>query len=188
MKKIIVSSLLVLMMSVSLFAQAISKQEASDSLPLAIDKFVDATLAYNVDEILGATYSKVFEIVPREQMSAALKAAINNEAFPKIKEMKVPKIGPVNAFSGGFYVVLDSSAKMQMNGNPSGDEANKAIQELLENQGMTVDFDKEKQLFNMSKEGKIVAINEGVGWTFVDYEQALSLNALPEDITSKIKK
>lgn len=190
MKKVIINSIILLAMSFSLVtAHALSKGEASQSLEPAISSFASASRDLDIEKILDSTYPKVFEVVPREQLSQALTSALKSEAAPKITGFTVSEDKTVEAFSGGFYSILNSDTSMVMNGFPDAD-TNKQMQSALEAQGLTVGFDEKNTTFNLSKKSKIIAINEGQGWKFVDFDQAVNFGQgfLPEEIYAALQK
>lgn len=175
--------------------QASHADDSLEALNKVLLAYNEATINGDVDTILDYTYPQLFDLAPREQMQASLEQMFTSEGAPEIFNLDTNVDGPIQNYNDGVFTTVTASTDMSMKSpDPENTETNEFMLNMLQEQmgaSSSVAFDDENGSFNISRAGKLIAINEGDSeWKLIDYEQALAVQAttpiIPEDIAEKL--
>jgi len=156
---------------------AVDMQAQDTALVNRLNAVLKHTKAKEYDKIMDYTYSKLFEIVPREIMKDAMEQSFDTDEFMiELDSMKIETIYPIFVIDDTSYVVVQHTMLMRMKYTEPFDTVNKENTSLLVTlmearfgEG-NVRFDALANSLNILMKPDIVGIKEKSSglWTFVN--------------------
>jgi hypothetical protein len=147
------------------------------ALKTALSQYTEATIKSDVNKLVSFIYPKAFTIIPKEKMITMLTKAFKAGNVPNVKNVKHLDISKIEKYNNDYYYsIITSSMTTTIKSPRPKDEKFEAymlttLQEKLLSRG-TVNFDKEKHLFNIEHTNKTIALKEQEGWKFIGFKQA----------------
>ena len=157
-----------------------SHAQMDTALVNRLNAVLNHTKAKEYDKIMDYTYSKLFEIVPREALIEAMQESFDTDDFTiELDSMKIDTIYPVFIINDTSYVVARHTMLMRMKYSEPFDTANsessKILVTMMEAKFGTgnVRFDKKANSLNILMKPDIVGIKEKSSglWTFVNLDE-----------------
>jgi hypothetical protein len=110
----------------------ISIAQEDTSLVNRVNAMLSFTQVKDLERIMDYTYPKLFTIVPKEALIAAMKSAFESEEFIiELDSVKILKIFPIFKINDTSYVKVKHSMLMKMKYVESYDSAQKEQKELM---------------------------------------------------------
>lgn len=180
-----------------LFLTISSSSQSIDELKVDTKKMYDASYNMSFDEIISLTYPKLFDLIPREQMSEMLDNMFQNESMkirfvhanPKFNYAEIKKI------NNKSYCVITylSAMRMTFEQKLSEEEVSAMKKSFLDSGNYsTVNFEKERNSFFIEGDAQMIAIADESTknkWKYVNYDKSqkqLATMILGEEILKEL--
>ena len=172
MKTKLIASFIIVFVSLQMHSQTI------EPLKLEIEKIYQATVVLDYDAILDATYPKVFEIVPKEQMKEVLKSTFNGVEGIKIKllpTLPVFSFGEIFKIDNQSFCLVDHNLSMQLTMDEKMEDVEMMIsifKSTLETEKVT--FDEPNNTFTIHKRSTMIGIYDEFtnnSWKFLNKDK-----------------
>ena len=149
-----------------------------EPLKVEIEKIYQATVVLDYDAILDATYPKVFEIVPKEQMKEVLKSTFNGGEGIKIKLLPTQpefSFGEIFKIDNQSFCLVDHNLSMQLTMDEKMEDVEMMIsifKSALETEKVT--FDEQTNTFTIHKRSTMIGIYDEFtnnSWKFLNKDK-----------------
>ena len=167
MKKLLILALFF----TTVFAQSQQKEE----LKHLVHNFITQTQQGNLDAAFDATYPKLFDIIPREQLKVVMKQMMKNEDF----EMSFNTVNPqlqldeIRTIDGNSYILIHYKNSMNLKFYDMTDIDPGMMKALFLQQfpDGTVNYDSEAKHFTIETPSRLLGINDqntNGEWKFIN--------------------
>lgn len=147
-----------------------------ESMKIEVQKIYDLTIEKKYDIVLESTYPKIFEIVPKSDMIAAMNKMFDNEQM----KISIERVNPEFTFSeilvidGAKFCIIEHNNRMTMKFKEKLGESKELVVASL-NESMTgykVTMDEKTELITVDGKAKMIAISDKLTngtWKYVNY-------------------
>jgi hypothetical protein len=150
--------------------------QTQKELETTVTEMYANTLKGNFPALLDATYPKLFDIVPKDQMLEILASMMKGEGFT-MEILDTPgnfKYGPIKKIAGGTYCMVNHDLKMKMifEDKLSADDGALMVETFKE--GMATDdvtFSEAENAIILKKQADVIAVADALTnnkWTFIN--------------------
>ncbi|MCH9741263.1 MAG: hypothetical protein K0U38_10580 [Epsilonproteobacteria bacterium] len=165
------------------------------SLKHALSDYTDATIKNDINKLITFVYPKVFTLMTKERMTVLLEEMHASGKAPKIVKINHKDISAIHKYDAGSYAIITSAMEMELKSpavnNPKYETIVLDMLKKRMGEDAEVHLDKDKHLFFVKKDSKIIGIKEGAeSWKFVGYDQAkryASKNIIPSSISQSLQ-
>jgi len=160
-----------------LFLQSIHAQSNNPQLNQRLREYIAASEKMDIDQIMDFTYSKVYTLIPKETMAAALKQGMDNPMFAmRLDSMRLLSVSEPFVHEGIEYRKVDYAMQMTMafkDTTMANDDMGNTIVESLKTMYSTADIRYRNHTIYVKRNADMVAVMdpEKKLWTFVGNEK-----------------
>ena len=137
------------------------------SLEARVQKMYELTVSGKFNELMDYTYPKIFEIVPKEQLTAAMQEMLKGNDEFTISILPTPPnfvFGDIKKVGSGFYTIVKHDTKMQIKFNEPMEEEEAEMMIEMFKEAMASDdvtYNAETNSIIVLKKSEVIAAADG---------------------------
>jgi len=184
-----------LVLLLGLFLHSAQAQSNNAQLNQRLREYIAASEKMDIDRIMDFTYSKVYTLIPKETMAAALKQGMDNPMFAmSLDSMRLIKVSEPFVHEGIEYRKVDYAVQMTMafkDTTMANDDMGNTIVESMKTMYSTADIRYRNHAIFIKRNADMVAVldPEKKQWTFVGNEKNKEMmeSIFPQAVITKFE-